>query len=211
MKTLIAVPSMDMVPARFAQSLAMLQKDPDDQCMVAFQIGSLVYNARNSLATIAVQQECDRVLWLDSDMVFSSDILGTLAYTMKSTGADIVSGLYFRRVAPFSPVIYKRLEETEDHQSEFEDYKDLPKERVFEIAGCGFGCVLMGTDVILSVHEKYHDMFTPTPGMGEDLAFCYRARQCGYKIVCNQDVRLGHVGFEVINKSFYDAYRQKKE
>lgn len=210
MKTLIAIPSMDMVPARFAQSLSMLQRG-DDECQVAFQIGSLVYNARNSLAQIAVELEADRVLWLDSDMVFSSDILGTLSHAMQETKADIVTGLYFRRVAPYSPVLYKKLDANADESAQFEDYKVLPKDRTFEVAGCGFGCVLMGTDVLLSVKSKFGELFTPTPGMGEDLAFCWRARQCGYKIVCDQSVKLGHVGYEVITKRFYDAFSQKEQ
>lgn len=210
MKTLIAIPSMDLVPARFAQSLSMLQKG-DDECQVAFQIGSLVYNARNSLAQIAVELEADRVLWLDSDMVFSSDILGTLSHAMKETKADIVTGLYFRRVAPYSPVLYKKLDANADETAQFEDYKELPEGRTFEVAGCGFGCVLMGTDVLLSVKGRFGELFTPTPGMGEDLAFCWRARQCGYKIVCDQSVKLGHVGYEVITKRFYDAYNQSKQ
>lgn len=209
MKTLIAIPSMDSVPTRFAQSLAMLRKD--GECEIAFQIGSLVYNARNSLANIAIQIEADRILWLDSDMVFAPDLLSTLGKTMKDTGADIVSGLYFRRVPPYSPVLYKELELNPDRTAKYEEYKDLPEDRVFDIAGCGFGCVLMGTDVILSVDNKFHELFTPLTGMGEDLAFCWRARQCNYDIVCDQSVQLGHVGYEVITKGFYNAYRQKRD
>ena len=76
MKTLIAVPSMDQVPARFAQALAMLQKEGD--CAVTFQIGSLVYMSRDNLAQQAIQMGADRILWLDSDMVFSPDVLSTL-------------------------------------------------------------------------------------------------------------------------------------
>lgn len=208
MKTLIAIPSMDLVPARFAQSLAMLRKD--GECEIAFQIGSLVYNARNSLANIAIQTEADRVLWLDSDMVFAPDILSILGETMKETDADIVTGLYFRRVPPYTPVLYDKLEQVSELSAEYRELKDLPKERIFEVAGCGFGCVLMGTDVFLSLDSKFGQLFNPTPGMGEDLAFCWRARQCGYKIICDQSVQLGHVGYEVYTKGFYNAYRQRK-
>lgn len=207
MKTLIAIPSMDMVPARFAQSLAMLRKV--GECQVGFQVGSLVYNARNSLANFAIQFECDRVLWLDSDMVFAPDILERLSKTMEETKADIVTGLYFRRVPPYTPVLYKKLEAKDDLQAEYEEFKDLPDEETFEVAGCGFGCVLMGTDVFLSLDSKFGQLFNPTPGMGEDLAFCWRARQCGYKIICDKSIELGHVGFEVVTKDFYNAYRQK--
>ena len=69
MKIFIAVPCMDQVPARFAQSLAMLKKV--GECAVGFQIGSLIYTSRNDLASKAIEMDADFVLWLDSDMVFN--------------------------------------------------------------------------------------------------------------------------------------------
>ena len=63
MKIFIAVPSMDTVPALFCQSLALLQRAGDT--MIGFEVGSLVYNARNNLARQAVKAEADYVLWLD--------------------------------------------------------------------------------------------------------------------------------------------------
>ena len=72
MKVFIAVPSLETVPALFCQSLALLQRAGDT--MIGFEVGSLVYNARNSLARQAIKAEADYVLWLDSDMVFGPDL-----------------------------------------------------------------------------------------------------------------------------------------
>ena len=71
MNILIAVPSMDSVPAHFAQSLASLKKVGN--CAVAFKVGSLVYTSRNELAQHALKMGADYVLWLDSDMKFEPD------------------------------------------------------------------------------------------------------------------------------------------
>ena len=76
MKILIAVPCMDQVPSQFAQSIATLNKVGD--CVIAFQMGSLVYDARNSLALNAIKAEADYVMWFDSDMVFPSNTLEKL-------------------------------------------------------------------------------------------------------------------------------------
>ena len=204
MKTLVAVPSMDQVPARFAQALAMLQKEGD--CAVTFQIGSLVYMSRDKLAERAIQMGADRILWLDSDMVFDPDVLIRLSKVMKDNDADMVTGVYFRRVQPFTPVLYEKLD-LKDDMADYKEYAKLPEEDVFEVAGCGFGCVLMNTDVALSVMAKYHEMFTPMNSMGEDLSFCWRARQCGYKILCDQSIPLGHVGFNVVTRDFFNVYQ----
>lgn len=205
MKTLIAVPCMDQVPAQFAQSLAMLRKV--DECAVAFQIGSLIYTSRDNLSKKAITMGADYVFWLDSDMVFSPDTLERMFAAMEKD--TIVTGLYFRRSAPFTPVLFDKLEMTKDgcEWSDFETIPDTPT----EVGGCGFGCVLMPTEAAVAVSLNFNEMFNPMKGVGEDLAFCWRARQSGYKIVCDPSIQLGHVGHTVINAEFYNAYKGAKK
>lgn len=205
MKTLIAVPCMDQVPAQFAQSLALLQKV--DECAIAFQMGSLIYNSRNNLATMAVNKGVDYILWLDSDMMFPPDVLKRLLEDRDK--GDIVTGIYYRRVQPFKPVLFSKLT-IDDNGCSWEGYDDYPKEDCFEIAGCGFGCVLTPVNVFLDVLNKFDNMFAPIGGVGEDLSFCWRASQCGYKIIADPQVQCGHIGHYVIDREFYEAYKEGK-
>ena len=205
MKILIAVPCMDQVPSQFAQSIATLNKVGD--CVIAFQMGSLVYDARNSLALNAIKAEADYVMWFDSDMVFPSDTLERLI--MDRDKGDIITGVYYRRVAPYHPVLMDKLEISED-KCEWSDYIDYPQD-IFEVAGCGFGCVLVSAKVLLEVFAEYGNMFAPINGVGEDLSFCWRARQLGYKIVCDPSVQCGHVGHYVVDRNFYNVYKGPKK
>ncbi len=205
MKILIAVPCMDSVPSQFAQSLATLNRV--DDCAIAFQMGSLIYNSRNSLAFNAIQAEADYVLWLDSDMIFSPDTLEKLIEDRDK--GDIITGVYYRRVQPYTPVLLDKLEITDD-KCEWHDYVNYPEDGIFEVAGCGFGCVLVPTKVLIEVFNEYGNMFAPINGVGEDLSFCWRARRLGYKIVCDPSIQCGHVGHYVINKGFYDAFKGAK-
>lgn len=207
MKTLIAVPCMDQVPAQFAQALATLNKVGD--CKVAFQIGSLIYTSRNELATRALKMDADYVLWLDSDMIFYPDTLTRMMKHMEY--ADIVTGVYYRRVAPYTPVLFDTLE-INDAGCAWTDYKDkdIPND-FFEVGGCGFGCVLMKAEIFLDVQSRFGNMFAPIGNVGEDLSFCWRARECGFKIYCDPSIVLGHVGHTVITQEFYKSYRQAKE
>lgn len=205
-KTLIAIPSMDQVPALFAHSLATLRKA--GECVVAFQIASLVYTARNELAKRAVACGADFILWLDSDMVFQPDLLERLMAYMEDPETSIVSGLYFRRVAPYSPVLFDKLEIT-DKECINTEFTEIP-DHTFEVGGCGFGGVLMRTSVIYDVALKYGSMFDPINGVGEDLSFCWRARQLGHKIICDPSIELGHVGTNLITREFADIYRRQK-
>jgi len=205
-KILIAVPCMDMVSARFAQCLATLKKI--GQCAVSFYIGSLVYDSRNKLASLAVQMEADYILWLDSDMVFPPDLLERMMAVLdERKDIDVLSGLYFRRAKPFSPVLFQKLEVNEQGALEFEDASDIPEE-IFEIAGCGFGCVLMRTECLIDIASKEGGgvWFTPINNAGEDLAFCLRARQNGYKICCDPSIHCGHMAYTAVTKEFYEAY-----
>lgn len=208
-KILIAIPCMDQVPAPFAQSLAMIRKG-EYECAVAFQMGSLIYTSRNNLATTAFKMEADYVLWLDSDMVFQQDYLLRMMDVMTKNDLDFLTGLYFRRVQPFSPVLFSKLDLLEDGTgATWEEFEELPDE-LFEVAGCGFGAVLIKTDVLFDVQAQYGTMFNPLTGLGEDIAFCWRARQMGYKIWCDPSIELGHVGYSVVNGKFYQSYRAQK-
>lgn len=202
MKTLIAIPCMDQVPAQFMQSIATLRKV--GECTVATQIGSLIYTSRNNLAQKAIMMEADYVLWLDSDMVFPPDLLERMMDRLKKDDIDILTGLYFRRVRPFTPVLFDKLEMV-GNVCNWTEFKTLP-DKPFEVGGCGFGCVLMDAGVFLDVQGRFGNMFAPIGNVGEDLAFCWRARECGYKIICDPDIKCGHVGHIVVNEEFYRSF-----
>lgn len=207
-KILIAVPCMDMVSARFAQSLTTLKKV--GQCTVSFLIGSLVYDSRNKLAGLAMQMEADYIMWFDSDMVFQPDTLERMMDVMdKNPDIEILSGLYVRRGAPFTPVIFSKLEVNEHGELEWDDVVNIPDEP-FEVAGCGFGCVLMKTDCLYEIASKENGgmWFTPIAGAGEDCAFCIRARESGYKIWCDPRIELGHMAYAPVTREFYDAVKK---
>ena len=195
-KILICVPSMDEVAAGFAQSLAMLQKGGNETAIM-FQVGSLVYEARNKLAKQAIEMGAEWTMWFDSDMIFQPD---TMVRLLKH-GAPFVSGAYFRRCPPYHLVAFK------DCDTENRKWSDLPlPTETVSCEGVGFGCVLVKTEVLLSVAAEYKTWFEPMNGFGEDLSFCWRARQCGYDILLDPSITCGHIGKIVVNEDFYKAY-----
>ena len=201
MKILIAVPCMDQVPVLFCHSLAQLQKT--GECALMMKAGSLIYTSRNAIATEAIKMDADYVFWLDSDMVFKSDTLVRMLETLKANDLDILSGLYFRRVPPYSPVLFDKIE-MDGEECDYSEFQSIP-DGLFEVGACGFGCVLMKTDVFFDVQSKFGNMFAPIGNTGEDVAFCWRARQCGYKVFCDPSVICGHVGYSVVDEQFFKA------
>ena len=204
MKILIAVPCVDQVPTPFCQSLAQLEKI--GECALMMKSGALIYHSRDAMAATAIQHEFDYVMWFDSDMVFPADVLIRLMNTMKEKNLDIVSGLYFRRVPPYTPVLFDKLE-LNGEDADFTEFKEIPDE-LFEVGACGFGCVLVKTDVFFDVQSTFRQMFAPIGKNGEDVAFCWRARQCGYKVYCDPSIDLGHVGYSIVDGSFFNAFKK---
>lgn len=204
-KVFIAVPSMDTLPALFCQSLALLRRSGDT--MIGFEVGSLVYNARNNLARQAIKAEADWVLWLDSDMVFSPDLLQRMIKVCTENDIDFLTGLCFRRKPPYTPCLFEKLEKLPDDKgAAYTALLSVPEGR-FKVGGCGFAGVLLSTDVLISVSARFQGrMFDPLPGMGEDVSFCWRARQCGYDIWCDSTIELGHVGNCVVTRGYFEAF-----
>lgn len=195
-KILICVPCMDMVASGFAQSLAMLQKGGNETAIM-FECGSLIYDARNKLAKQAIKMQADYTMWLDSDMIFKPDTMVRLL----AHDAPIVSGAYFRRSPPYHLVAFDKCD------TETREWTDLPlPTETVKCGGVGFGCVLVRTDVLFEVAAKYKTWFEPMNGFGEDLSFCYRARQCGFDVLLDPTITCGHVGHIVVNEDFYKAY-----
>lgn len=189
MKLLICVPTTDFMHAEFVRSLTkLIMKLKDDGVDFDVDIlhGTLVYAARDKLARRAVREKFTHTLWLDSDMVFTEEILDDLMFSGKS----FVSGIYHTRRPPHGSCIFKdiRLDSIDRY-----DDCDYPHD-TFEIAGCGFGCVLVETRIIEEVLDQFGEAFLPMHGLGEDIAFCKRVHSVGEKMYCEPGVRCGHIG-----------------
>lgn len=210
MKTLIAVPCMDMLHTQFASCLLGLK--PEGEYEVTFGVSSLIYDTRNQLIVKAIEGGFDRMLWLDSDMAFEPSILQLLNEDLDN-GYGIVSGLYFSRRAPLKPTVFKVCEihrlEGDKLDPVSESYLDYPRDSLFEIAACGFGCVMMDMAAVKQITDRYGRMlFMPVAGFGEDLSFCMRSRNAGVRIWCDSRVKLGHIGQRVFDEELYLKVRE---
>lgn len=197
MKLLIAVPTLDFLHFEFVQcltNLIMRLNREGENFEVKYMAGTLVYAARNRLVEHAINNEFTHVLWLDSDMVFQDSILEDLLFCEK----EIVCGRFNARRKPFVSCQFSKL-------VPLERIDDYPLD-TFEIAGCGFGCVLTTVDVLKDISQKQGTCFLPTAGFGEDLAFCVRAKESGHKIYCEPTAVVGHIAHIPIYPEDHERY-----
>lgn len=188
MKVLIEIPHTGMFPYQFVNAYPlMIATSMKSGIGVEYELRghSLVYDAREQAAKYFLESDCDYMLFLDSDMVPPADMLIKLIQHDK----PIVSALAFRRVPSYEPCIFK---------GDMEFYLDYPK-GLIEVTGVGMACTLIKREVFEKVPQPW---FTPT-ALGEDLSFCKRATDAGYKIFCDTNMICGHVGsFEVTEEYF---------
>lgn len=192
MRILLGMPTVRDIPSKTVISLLQtVQKDVVDPFIVQ---GSLVYDARDEIARFAVDNDYDYVLYADSDMIFNSDDLKTLL----SHNVGICSGLYVKRHGENENVAYTKV--IHRRRFPFRSPKLIPdgqRTGFGEIAAVGFGFCLIKTSVIKTMFKYYKSLFEPKWGLGEDIAFCERARHIGYKTFIDRDVKLGHIGDKV--------------
>lgn len=207
MRTLIALPCMDMVQTPFLSSILGLKVTGPTEFRIVQS--TLVYNARNQLAKEAIDKGFDRLFFLDSDMTFQPDLMERLSARMDE-GREFICGLCFTRKKPFIPTIYKRTEYEELDGGKgllpvAEPYIDYPHDSVVEIASGGFGGCMISTDLVKRLADRYGLPFAPLLGFGEDLSFCIRARENGAKLYCDTSIKLGHVMQDIMTEDMWNA------
>lgn len=193
-KVLIAVPALDTMPTQTAYCMLTMRKDCPSR--YSFIVRASCHDARNMLAREAIDSGADRVLWIDSDMVFDDDLMLRLGEDLDA-GWDMVGGVYFRREVPTSPLVYRMID---GKAGKTEVWRDYPPDQLFLCAGYGFGAVMMTTELLRRVGDY---AFTPMKHLSEDLSFCARAQEAGARIACDSRVKVGHVGQIVIGEQLY--------
>lgn len=201
MKLLIGVPSLDYIHAEFVKCLTALTKKlalDGIQFDVFICNGTLVHIARDKIACHAINNGFTHVLWLDSDMIFRDTILDDLMDCRQ----EFVTGIAHSRRKPFASCVFHNIDDL-NHLVRHEGPYPLEP---FQVAGCGFACVLISTEVLRDVQIQYRTCFLPMAEWGEDLAFCKRARALGHHIWADPAVKVGHIGHEVIWPEDHERY-----
>lgn len=189
MRVLLGMPCMRTIPHRTVISLLQtVERGKVDPMLVE---GSLVYDARDHIAQFAVDNGYDYILYADSDMVFCADDLRKLL----AHDVGICSGLYVTRNGENKNVAYSKI--ITRRRFPFRQPEIITDDRSTgfgPVSACGFGFCLVKVSVVKCMHKKYKALFEPVKGLGEDVAFCYRASKCGFQVFIDRDVKLGHIG-----------------
>jgi len=169
----------------------------------------------------------DWLLWVDSDIVLTLDVLKMLWNTADKVSRPVVSGVYFISKQMESPLMQPMpvlFNETDD-KTKIDYLHPLPHNKVVQIDCAGFGLVLMHRSAITRMKEKFGDDFffaeTNDHGdnfIGEDIAFFRKMKEAGVPLYAHTGALVQHMKRFSLDANYYnlfwmaaDAVEQKKK
>jgi len=131
----------------FQHVLALKYPNPP---VVITSSGALTDKARCEIASRFLSSGAEWLFFLDDDVLPPNDAVLMLLETANRYDAPFVTGVYYKRAAPFDPLIYRQLPD-----GLYQAVLDMP-EQPFYVDACGLGCALIHRGVferIMAVHK----------------------------------------------------------
>lgn len=212
----IGMPSHRDIPVETAISLIRTQYEllarRIENCIAINYGSSVVTSARNRTVDEFLKTDCNRLFWIDSDMVWEpSAFIRILALTSR---LDCVMAAYRTKKDPETFII------DADGRIETNEYGCLPG------VGTGLGFCCVRREVIERLADKAQKLIYPEGNvlaqgkspiarifyeserdghfMGEDIAFFRDIKSIGYEVNLDPNVTLGHVGQKVFSGKLID-------
>ena len=194
MKILIGTPFKDMAPSGYIKSLANLiayTVAQGHEVHYTAEHGGL-WNARDMICRATVRGNYDYMLQIDSDQTFPEDAL----CKMLDRDVDVCTGIYVGGEIEHKPVLFTELfqdgPDAYAHSSK-KGLTELLQQDLFEVAGAGAGFLLVRQHVLRLMWIHQHEWFKIYGGLGEDVSFCQRVRELGFKIYADNSFEVGHI------------------
>jgi len=159
----------------------------------------------------------DWLLWVDSDIVLTLDILELLWNTADKIARPVVSGVYFISKQMESSLMQPMPALFDETDSEFEiKYKHpLPKNQVIKVDNAGLGLTLMHKSVVPLLRQKFPDqsMFAEIENVGEkfvgeDIVFFRKLKAAGVPVHAHTGAIAKHMKRFAYDENYYALYWQ---
>lgn len=210
LRVTVAVPmNSDFVHRKFSRSLMALSKPGHWDYTDCPRI--TVHEARNLLVQQALKWNATHLLFIDDDMVFPP----AAAEKLIDLDKDIVCALAYQRRPKFLPCIYT-IKPDENGIMQINHIEDAENTGVIEIDACGSAFILIKTEVFKKLElpwytwgDKTLGVYEDKGGLGEDIGFCVKAKRAGFRVFCDTDLIINHLGDNPeINDKTYKEYKE---
>ena len=188
-RILLGIPTAKYIETETFKSIYDL--DVPDNFEITFQCfyGYTIDQVRNLIGKWA--EGFDYLFSVDSDIVLPQDTL----VKMLNHDVDVVSGVYIQR-KPNQEILEIYRKNNQGGVSNV-SFADIQPAGLHEIDSCGFGCVLVKSDVIRKIgypYFQYKSALDHAFTISEDIFFCKRAQEVGSKIYVDSSIVCKHIG-----------------
>lgn len=163
-----------------------------------------VDQARNQLVRDCLTHNPTHIFWVDHDVTCPPDaVTKLLAHNL-----PVVGGMYHSKDEPYGPVAFGL--------DPFEMMQTVPpSENLHLVGGLGLGATLVKADVyrLMKAHfedERWHEVHTGQPDIGEDVHFAMRLQEMGYPVFLDPTVQCGHIRDQIVTAQDYLSVRVKE-
>lgn len=188
-RILVAVPTFENILPDTFKSIYNLEKT--DEMIIDFDFvrGYDCARARNKICKLAIDNDYDYILMVDSDMVLPADTL----VKMLDDPKPVCLGCYPRKNTKKGTFEVFKLGQ-KDFIKTFNYLEIAGLKGKIEIKGGGFGCALIDVKILDNLTKPFFKYVEYENGsaLSEDNYFCANAAKAGYKIFADMDVICGH-------------------
>mgnify|MGYP001561546057 FL=1 len=207
----VAIPYSPLTPVTTDWVISLMNLQMPAHTRVQFQRGVPIDVSRNTLVRSAQEHKASYIFFLDADVLPPPDIvLRLMAWKL-----PIISGVYWSKKG--YPAVW------EQHPSGrgFTPIKHLPARGLTEVAGISMGCSLVDMRTFSNIPDPWFEWGLRDPrkegegeGHSEDLTFCKKASQAGFKLYVDPELRCLHETVIPVNVEgemrFTESQREKQ-
>jgi hypothetical protein len=167
--------------------------------------GTSIEGNRN-LALTKMKDHCEWIYTIDDDHGFEPDILLRLLDRMTvNPGVDILQGLCQTKKPPYLPYAYRRDPAYHGYGVNYINarWDELPPTGISEWDAVGTGGMLIRRSVIDRMKYPWFEVGrTFKDALGEDLYFCTKAKELGFRVWVDSENRTSHMTTTALSPAF---------
>jgi GT2 family glycosyltransferase len=180
-----------LIPIEMAVAFASQSMPTNMNVAYCVLKGKPIEEARDKIVQNALEIGAKYLWFVDDDTVPPPNTVRKLITILQNHPEVMVAtGVYCTKQDPPSPLVFRG-----NGIGSFWDWK---VGEIFEITGCGAGCMMINTDVFKKLGnppffpwQRSTDENDPWE-IAEDLSFCNKVREAGYKVVAHGGVLCDH-------------------
>lgn len=191
-KICFAIPCTGTIRIETMLSIVGIMGNTPHDFYFAYRTGCYIEENRTNMIKTAIEQKCDKLFFLDSDIIVEHDVVNKLlAHNKPFIGAD-----YHQRKFP----LYSNIKIAgEDGKLKAVPAEEMPT-TVSKVFGVPTGCMLIDIPTVQKIPLPWFDLTYFEDGsleFGEDIFFCKKINEAGMEVWVDPTIQTGHIGTHV--------------